>query len=246
MKRLLQRFLRHVGIAKRRRFKDRVSDADQQIINAVRPYTMTTTARLLALISAVRYIVQNGIAGDFAECGVWRGGSMMAAALTLLAEGDRSRTLYLYDTFQGMTPPTGADVDLTGTPAEVQLRQQQKGTGVWCEASLGDVQANLQSTGYPADRVHYVVGRVEDTIPRQVSGSLALLRLDTDWYESTRHELIHLFPLLVQHGVLILDDYGHWEGAQQATDEFFAVRNKKPLLHRIDYSGRLLIKTELT
>ncbi len=246
MKRLLQRLLRHVGIAKRRRFKEKVSDADQQILNAVRPYTMTTSARLLTLIGAVRYLVQNGIAGDFAECGVWRGGSMMATALTLLAEGDRSRTLYLYDTFQGMSPPTGADIDLTGTPAEVQLRQQQKGTGIWCEASLGDVQQNLRSTGYPADKIHYVVGKVEDTIPHQMCGALALLRLDTDWYESTRHELVHLFPLLVQHGVLILDDYGHWQGAQQATDEYFASRKKKPFLQRIDYSGRLLIKSELT
>ena len=79
----------------------------------------------------------------------------------------------------------------------------------------------MASTGYPPDRVRYVKGPVERTIPdRLPGGPIALLRLDTDWYESTRHELLHLFPLLSPGGVLIIDDYGHWSGARKAVDEY--------------------------
>lgn len=244
MKAIIQGLLRPLGITIARIYPPHITPVDRRILDAVRPYTMTGTERILALIDAVRYLAQNRIAGDIAECGVWRGGSMVAIALTLLSENDRSRTLYLYDTFSGMSAPTARDRDAAGTPAEALLKGYRKGTGLWCEAPLEDVRNNLAATGYPADKVRFVVGKVEDTIPAQVPGPLALLRLDTDWYESTLHELHHLYPLLVSRGVLIIDDYGHWQGSRQATDEYFATRGEKPLLQRIDYSGRLLVKTE--
>ncbi len=113
---------------------------------------------------------------------------------------------------------------------------------VWCIASLQEVRHNMQATGYPSGQIHYIEGRVEETIPAQIPDSIALLRLDTDWYESTRHELEHLYPRLVEGGVLVLDDYGHWQGARQAVDEYFAQAGHRPLLQRIDYSGRLAVK----
>jgi hypothetical protein len=244
MKKLLQRFLNPWGKTGRRKHAEHISASDRAILDRVRPFTMTSTARLLALIDAVRYVSRNRIAGAIAECGVWRGGSMMAVALTLRAEGDCARTLYLYDTFQGMTAPTSGDIDYAGVSADTHLGAQRAGSR-WCAAGLDDVRDNLRSTGYPFENLRLIAGKVEDTIPAQPCGPLALLRLDTDWYESTRHELLHLFPLLVPNGVLILDDYGHWQGARQATDEYFAARGRAPLLQRIDYSGRLLIKTEL-
>jgi hypothetical protein len=102
----------------------------------------------------------------------------------------------------------------------------------------------MGSTAYPGSHIHYVKGRVEDTIPKHAPQAIALLRLDTDWYESTRHELEHLFPRLVRGGVLILDDYGHWKGAKEAVDEYFAKLGRSPLLQRLDYSGRLAIKVD--
>jgi hypothetical protein len=98
----------------------------------------------------------------------------------------------------------------------------------------------MQKTGYPADRIHYVKGKVEETIPGVIPANIALLRLDTDWYESTRHELIHLYPLLATQGVMIIDDFGHWEGAKKAVVEYF--EGQPLLLNRLDYTGRSMLK----
>ncbi len=167
----------------------------------------------------------------------------MAAALTYSQEGDTGRHFYLFDTFEGMPPPTSVDQTADGTLAQTHLDQDVARTGVWCIADIEDVQRNMASTGYPPDRIHMVKGRVESTIPSQAPVEpIALLRLDTDWYESTRHELVHLFPHLVDGGVLIIDDYGHWAGARKAADEYFAGLSHSYYMHRVDYTGRLLIK----
>jgi hypothetical protein len=218
---------------------------DVPIVKRVAPFTMTPPQRIIGLIEAVRYVVAEGIEGDFVECGVWRGGSMMAAALTLIDAGDTARELHLFDTFEGMSAPTEKDKWTDGQTAKDLLGKaaRKEGYSVWAYASLDDVKNNLGSTGYPKERVHYVQGKVEDTIPAGAPGKIALLRLDTDWYESTKHELAHLYERLVPHGVLIIDDYGHWVGARQAVDEFFAAAPRpRPLLQRLDYAARIAIK----
>lgn len=215
-----------------------LTDAERQIVRAVKSFTMTSVERIVCLINAVNYITENRIEGDIAECGVWRGGSMMTVALTLLARGDASRNLYLYDTFEGMSQPTGFDKSFDGVSAEAQMNQEN---GKWCYAGIEDVRRNILSTGYPEDKIHLVKGKVEDTIPQTAPADLSLLRLDTDWYESTKHELNHLFPRLAPEGVLVIDDYGHWQGARRAVDEYFAESNRKIYLHRIDYTGRIAV-----
>ena len=219
-----------------------LTDEQRALITKVRPFTMTSIARMASLINAVDYVTKNRIPGDIAECGVWRGGSMMIIALTLLAHGDRSRSLYLYDTYEGMSEPTSEDKSHDGVSADAQLQSEAQGTGIWCYASIDDVRANLISTGYPADKIHFIKGKVEDTIPQALPSDLALLRLDTDWYESTRHELNHLYPLLSDKGILIIDDYGFWQGAKKAVDEYFSTIRQPIFLHRIDNTGRLLVK----
>lgn len=234
---LFKAYLPESGISKAQR---------NGIWEAVRPYTMTSRARIEAVIKSVVYIIENKIAGDFVECGVWRGGSMMAAALSLKALGIFDRQLYLYDTYQGMTPPGQNDQDIKGVPAQELLSQakeeRQSPSSIWCEASLEDVQKNMNSVGYPRECIHYIKGDVVETIPGVLPSSIALLRLDTDWYESTRHELEHLYPLLKRKGLMILDDYGHWQGAKKATDEYLAAAAPAGRLHLIDYTGRLHIK----
>lgn len=219
-----------------------LSEADRAIVHRVSPFTLTGLERRASLIGAVDHLVRHRIAGDIVECGVWRGGSMMAVALALMARGDTSRELFLYDTFEGMSEPGAADRSHDGSSAAEQLARTARGQGVWCEAGLDDVQANLWSTGYPRERIHFVPGKVEDTIPGTLPERIALLRLDTDWYESTRHELQHLYPRLSSRGVLLIDDYGHWQGARQAVDEYFAGSGAELYLHRVDYTARLLIK----
>jgi hypothetical protein len=221
-----------------------IDKAAAATIHEVQPYTKTSPERLYALIQAVRYVVASAVPGDIAECGVWRGGSMMAAARTLVECGDLTRTLYLYDTYEGMTPPDGRDKGIDGQSASELLEAQDKSdpNSVWCYATLDDVRATMSRTAYPSERMHFVKGKVEDTIPASTPDRIAILRLDTDWYASTRHELEHLYPLLAPGGVLIIDDYGHWAGCRQAVDEYFASRNLQVLLNRVDYTGRIAVK----
>jgi hypothetical protein len=219
-----------------------------------RAFTMTSLERMHALWQAARHVARARVEGDVVECGVWKGGSSMLAALALKSAGDTARSLWLYDTFTGMSEPTAADVDFAGKAAgeewsaRASKRAAPSGAGSpnaegWCEAPVDAVKGALASTGYPADRLHFVAGKVEETIPARAPAKIALLRLDTDWYESTRHELEHLWPRLSTGGVLIVDDYGHWQGARRAVDEYFAKRPDAPLLTRVDYTGRVAIKT---
>jgi len=223
------------------------ADFDKETVDTylkVKPYTMTTPERIASLCNAVNYLVKNNIEGDFVECGVWRGGSTMAAIDTLIKAGDKGREIYLYDTYEGMSEPTEYDKVFTGTAADELLNtsDREDATSVWCYSTLEEVQKNVGSLQYPAAKVHYVKGKVEDTIPQNIPQKIALLRLDTDWYESTAHELKYLYPLLVPGGVIIIDDYGHWEGARKAVDEYIAAEKLPLLLNRIDYTGRIGIK----
>lgn len=230
----------------RQQFPD-ASDAERAIMLDAAPYTMTSMERRWALIKAVQYVVRRGIPGDLVEAGVWRGGSAFITARTLLQLGKPDRGLWLYDTFEGMTAPTGEDVAAhTGTAAAVKFDQTRSGEdrADWCRASLADVRRTMAISGYPADRIRYVAGKVEETLaagrhPEQI----ALLRLDTDWYESTRVEMEILFPRLAPGGVLIIDDYGHWQGARKAVDEYLAREGLQYLMTRIDYTGRMLVKS---
>lgn len=143
------------------------------------------------------------IPGDFVECGGWRGGSAMMAALTLLAHGDSHRRMWLYDTFQGTPKPSAEDTGRDGEDPHAEWERNQRGDiNEWCYSPLDDVRANMASTGLGADRLELVQGLVEETIPAWAPEQIAVLRLDTDWYESTRHELEHLFPRVAPGGVL--------------------------------------------
>lgn len=213
------------------------------IFRHIEPFTMTRPARVYALIEAVKYVVQHDIDGDFVECGVWRGGSVMAMALTLARLGAR-RTIHLYDTFAGMTAPAAVDVTRSGDPAASKFNRLQldDSSSDWCRSSLPEVRENVLGTGYDPSLFHFHEGMVEETLPGQAPERIAVLRLDTDFYESTKHELLHLYPRLTRGGVLILDDYGHWEGARRAVDEFIEENALPILLNRIDFAGRIAVK----
>jgi O-methyltransferase len=204
----------------------------------VAPYTMTSPEAVYALAEAVRHIHSSEVPGAIVECGVWKGGSMMAVARTLLDLNQTDIDLYLFDTFEGMTEPTEKDVMWTGEKADTLLAREPEESILWARAPLDLVRHAMHSVPYPPSKIHFVKGRVEDTIPDQAPDQIALLRLDTDWYESTKHELVHLYPRLAPKGVLIIDDYGWWRGARLATDEYFRENGPAPLLVRIDDEGR--------
>jgi hypothetical protein len=168
---------------------------------------------------------------------------MQAVARTLIAAGDTSRDLHLFDTYEGMPPPSERDTRRRDerTAAELLAEESPENSMVWAVATLDDVQDGMGKVGYPGERVHFVKGKVEDTIPEHAPEQISILRLDTDWYESTKHELEHLYPRLASGGVLLLDDYGYWEGAREAVDEFLDATGERLLLMRMA-SGRLAVK----
>lgn len=222
--------------------------SDQVIVERALPFTMTGPARLTALVDATRHCIERGIPGALVECGVWRGGSVLAMILTLQDQGVNDRDIYLYDTFEGMTAPTKDDVsEYEGSALQTWIEAERRGERAWPEMFGSDVfnenvvRDLILSTGYSSERLHLIKGPVEETLPGGAPEQIALLRLDTDWYESTRHELEHLYPQLSGGGVLIIDDYGHWKGARRAVDEYFSGRNA-PLLSRVDYTGRIGVK----
>jgi hypothetical protein len=182
------------------------------------PYTQTSIERLYSLYKSCLYVIENNIEGDLVECGVWRGGSSMMMALTFLSRGVSDRKIHLYDTFEGMSDPSSHDIAIDGELAENKLLKEDKAQvdSIWCYASFEEVAKNMESTGYPSENVIMIKGKVEDSLSLYYPEKIALLRLDTDWYESTKVELERLYPLLASKGPLIIDDFGHWEGAKKA------------------------------
>jgi hypothetical protein len=211
------------------------------ILRAASRYTMTSKEKKYALYLATRYVVENDIPGAIVECGVWRGGSMHIVARTLDAIGDTSRELYLFDTFEGMTPPSDKDLTFSGKPVADLLDSRPKTAKIWAVASLDDVKQGFEQVPYPTDKIHFIKGPVEETLPEQAPDKIAILRLDTDWYESTRHELLTMYDRLSPGGVLIIDDYGSYQGAKQAVDEFIAETGARLLLTPLG-PGRIAVK----
>ena len=185
--------------------------------------------RVEGLHRALISVHQNSIEGDFVECGVYKGGNPIIAKKFFDSVG-LNKKVYCYDTFEGMTPPSDKD----GDKARKDWNNKAK-----CEANLNEVKTNFKTHNCLDDNVKFIVGdvcktlRTEENLPKKIS----ILRLDTDFYESTKLELEILFPLLVKDGFLIIDDYGHWQGCQQAVDEYFSKDFVENKFERLDYAG---------
>lgn len=217
----------------------------QDYIFRAKKYTMTSLERLWALTNSVEYVLNNNLDGDFVEVGVWKGGNLILMDLLLQHYSVTNKAIYGFDTFSGMTKPGMFDRDLHGTPVDLLLNSNEKIEGdlsIHAWASLETVINNLRANN--VNKVKLIEGDVLTTLQDKsnIPKSISILRLDTDWYESTKYELEQLYPLLVTGGVLIIDDYGHYLGAKQAVDEYF--KKKRPFMHYIDYTGRLIIKNE--
>ena len=210
------------------------------IQKAVRPYTMTDEVRIVGLIGEVERVVRANTIGDIVECGVWRGGSMMVIAFTLMRMGVVDRDLWLFDTYSGMPTPGVEDVDCFGHSAMDPQSGAFSPEG--CTVGLADVVAAMESTGYPIERVHYIQGMVEVTIPEYAPEHISLLHLDTDWYESTKHELETLYPRVSSGGCIVADDYGHWAGAKKATDEYLSKHDPRIKIVPCGYTAVILRK----
>jgi len=187
------------------------------IVNIAQPYSMTNGKNIMSTICAIQEIDTQGIEGDFVECGVWKGGHVIAALLSAQV----NREYWLFDTFNGMTEPGEHDIR-RGMHASQMAKYRKKGIENWCRAELDEVQHNINQYRRTDQQVHYVVGPVEQTLTTHtLPDRIALLRLDTDFYSSTKIELELLWPRLVKGGILIIDDYNSWDGCKLACDEYF-------------------------
>ena len=196
--------------------------------------TLLSKERIYANIDAVEYVVKNNIEGDIVEIGVWKGGSILAMILAL-EELNTTRNIFLYDTFEGMTEPTLKDYELNNN----RLAQSVLHEPLYKAYSpLEEVKSNIFNNITKEHSISFIKGDIcqNKTFPNKI----AVLRLDTDWYESTKYELENFYPLVSKNGVIIIDDYGHWAGSRLATDEF--INGKNIDLKEIDYTGRLFIK----
>jgi O-methyltransferase len=235
--------------------KDFDSDSNE-IYQKVKDLTLIPPERIISLIQSIKYIEDNNIEGDYVECGVYMGGVGLAIALTLEKfYPDSNRKIWLYDTFSGMSMPNqydvkqwfdsskGAVVDSGKAIDKINRYNITANSSDWTNCSLKEVKNNIFSnTSYSHNNFNFIEGKVQDTIPLHSPDKIALLRLDTDFYESTKHELIHLYPALEIYGILIIDDYGIWSGCQKAVDEYISEKKIKIFLSRIDYSSRAAIK----
>jgi hypothetical protein len=199
-------------------------------VTQVHEFTELSVAALFNLYTAVRYVVEAGISGDIVECGVHMGGSVMLMEHVLLSD-TADRRLFALDTFTGFVRRTDdLDVDLR-TGAAACLMDEE------VDFSAGSI-ANMESVGFKGLRV--VAGDVLETIPTLGVEEIALLRLDTDTYDTTKFELEQLYDRVTHGGVVIVDDYGYTVGCKKAVDDFVADRGV--LLQRINPNVRAWVK----
>lgn len=212
----------------------------REIWRLAQPFTMVSEERAFATYKACRHVAVHDIEGDFVECGVYRGGMAVLASEVFRRYSRRSRRIWLFDTFAGMTQPDTMDEDRSGVSAEVALSAEPD----MCLATLEEVQANLRVAQDNFDQFTFVQGDVLETLgkPANLPSRIAVLRLDTDWYASTAKELAVLYPRMAEGGIGLVDDYGHWLGARRAVDEFVAAARPPIYLARTDSTGVEFVK----
>ena len=225
------------------------TDSEINIVETAARFSMTSHDRIFCLLRAIQHIDNNNLEGDFVECGVWKGGNLILFKKMIEKLKLKNKKIYGFDTFEGMSEPTDDDSDadgfLGGFKAEYYMRTQKKDINIdniHGYAPIEMVKLNLKNNTSDINDLFLVKGKVEDTlkIPSNIPEKISILRLDTDWYESTKIELEVLYPRLVKNGVLIIDDYGEWSGSRKATNEYF--KDKKVAMFKIDRAARLIFK----
>lgn len=230
------------------RFPDIVDQRFWDIANAALPHTALSIQRLYAIFQAIDYLAYRKISGDVVECGVFKGGGAIALIKSLAIFGLTDRKVFLLDTFEGWPEPSAEDTDIFGQNHKKNYHKEIETSSKTSCYRLDNFFERTKSAIYentrefPESNIIFLKGMVENTLPNDQVGHLCLLRLDTDYYESTKWELQQLYPQLNDNGILLIDDYGQFHGARKAVDEYFSVRREKLLFSRDDFSGRTAIK----
>ena len=223
------------------------TDYEINLVETASEFSMTSYDRIFALLRAIQHIDNNNLEGDFVECGVWKGGNLILYQKMIEKLNIKGKKIYGFDTFEGMSNPTDADFPADnlfgGFKAEHYMKTQKKDlniNNIHAYAPIEMVKNNFNNNTENRNNLILIKGKVEDTLKIQsnLPDKISILRLDTDWYESTKTELEILYPRLVKNGVLIIDDYGEWSGSRKATNEYF--KDKKIAMFKIDIAARLI------
>lgn len=250
MKKILKNIAKNYGYQiskikqKELTFPIEFSNKDIEIFKYVKEkkLTMISDRRMIENIQIAKFISLNNIKGDFVECGVWRGGSALLVKMIFESYNNNSK-VWLFDTFKGMTKPTNQDIDINGNPAIDFYKQNDNfDFNQWCYASIEEVKYNFKVSGVKIENCNFIEGDVLDTIPKVITQlkNICFLRLDTDWYQSTKLELEYLYPKIIKNGFLVIDDYGYWKGSKKATDEYFTKNKIKKYFSIIDNESRMI------
>jgi O-methyltransferase len=191
--------------------------------------TMIGLKRLDNLQYCITEVLRKNIPGDLIEAGVWRGGATIFMRAVLKAYGDRTRSVWVADSFAGLPRPDGRYQQDAGDPHWTF----QNVLGV----PLEEVKANFARYGLLDEQVHFLAGWFKDTLPTAAISQLAVLRCDGDMYSSTMDALQNLYPRLSPGGYAIVDDYGAVPACKQAVDDFRAHGKITERLERIDWTG---------
>lgn len=225
-----------------------INEFELNSLETASKYSMTGFERMFFLIRAIKQIEIDNVEGDFVECGVWRGGNLILFQKMIEKLNLSNKKIFAYDTYSGMSHPGQSDLNINNEKAEEIIKKlEKKGVDpekniIFAKCELENVKKNFQANTSKNNNLICIKGKVEDTlkIKNNLPNKISLLRLDTDWYESTKIELEVLFPLLSKNGILIIDDYGYWKGSKKAVDEYF--KDKKINLFKIDFTSRYLFK----
>jgi len=245
--------LERIEEIKKNKFLEKRPELNEDDVNAIKyvlknDLTMVSPARVTDTVLAVKHVESNNIHGSFVECGTWRGGNAIAVALAC-KKYFNNRNFYIYDTFTGMSEPDSSvdkSVFLGDNSKNIFNKHQELNFNSWCYASLCEVKENFIKAGLSLENINFIKGKVEDTlkIKSNLPEKISVLRIDTDWYESTMVELEVLYPKLEIGGVLLIDDYGYWDGAREAVDNYFSRQDtpSRPFFAQSDFTGRVGIK----
>lgn len=206
-------------------------------VYAVMPYSLVGAGGLEATDRAAQGVNLAGVEGDFAELGVARGGCASLLGMSAFGAGAPSRKLWLFDSYEGLPEPGERDFVANGDTGD-HVRPLPKGS---CRGALEEVRwVTLEKFKLPEGRIEFVKGWFENTVPatRDQIQKLAILRIDGDWYESTKVCLEGLFDKVQPGGVVIIDDYDSCIGAKRAVDEFVAANGLNVALRSDGRGGR--------
>lgn len=209
--------------------------------------SMCSYERLAATAMACKHMCKHNDKAVFVECGTWRGGNGILAA-AIFKKYKIPYKIYLFDTFKGMTKPTKEDKKINDGQIASKLYKiySNNFNSEWCFSPIEEVKDNFKKFDLLDHNIFFIEGDVTKTLleSKNVPAAISILRIDTNWYKSTKMIFEKLYPKLKIGGILLSNDYAYWSGSKKATDDYFEKNSNRPYFQYVDSAGRTAIKCQ--